>query len=147
MKELISFKNSFKQDFKQQEAGENDALASITIDGFPVDEDGEGSVVAVVLLTKHGDIVVDWHENAYRMDTTVLNLIKESKEQLKKEYRESKEVIKVQAVWEFEADVADYDPKFVDLQGLAIDSTQRELVDLLEKKELSAEDFTYKIVD
>ena len=59
MKELISFKNSFKQDFKQQEAGENDALASITIDGFPVDEDGEGSVVAVVLLTKHGDIVVD----------------------------------------------------------------------------------------
>lgn len=125
-------------------------LASITIDWFPQDPDKEGKVVAEVKLTKQGKIVVDWRESKYKENKVVLDLIKKSKEELLEEYSVLKEKamkIKVQAIWEFEADVADYDPKFVDLQGLAVDSTQRELADLLKKKELSAEDFEYKIVE
>lgn len=55
--------------------------------------------------------------------------------------------IKVQAIWEFEVDAEDFDPKFVDVEGLAIDLTKAEFEDLLEKKELSAEDFEYKIIE
>ncbi len=143
-----SFKNNFKQYFKPQE--NSNLLASITIDWFPQDPDKEGKVVAEVKLTKQGKIVVDWRESKYKENKVVLDLIKKSKEELLEEYSVLKEKamkIKVQAIWEFEADVADYDPKFVDLQGLAVDSTQRELADLLKKKELSAEDFEYKIVE
>lgn len=36
------------------------------IDGYPADENEEGTVVATVTTTLHGDIVTDWHLNAYR---------------------------------------------------------------------------------
>lgn len=150
MEKLVTFGNNHNQVFNQQSSNEEDALASITIDGYPEDENEEGRVVAVVWLTKHGDIIVDWHDNGYRMNANVLALIKESREKLQV-YAKLKmtpaDTVKVQAVWEFEADVEGVDPKFVDVRGLAIDSTQRELATLLEKKEISAEDFDYKIVD
>lgn len=49
----------------------------------------------------------------------------------------------MQAVWEFEVDVADFNLKFVDF---IIDSMQRELMDLLKKKELSAEDLFIRLL-
>jgi len=107
-------------------------------------------VVAVVWLTKHGDIVVDWHDNGYRTNVTVLDLIKESKSKLLEEYANQKEkisTIKVQATWEFEVDVGAFNPKFVDIPGLAFDLTKKELKDKLNKKELTAEDFSYAIVE
>lgn len=51
----------------------------------------------------------------------------------------------VRAVWEFDADVEDFDPEFVNITGLAKDSAKRELQYVLDKNELCAEDFTYEV--
>lgn len=143
-----SFKNNFKQYFKPQE--NSNLLASITIDWFPQDPDKEGKVVAEVKLTRQGEIVVDWRESKYKENKTALDLIKESQKELLEEYpilKAKANKIKVQAIWEFEVDAEDFDPEYVDVKGLAMDLTQAELTDLLEKKELSTEDFSYKIVE
>ena len=55
--------------------------------------------------------------------------------------------MKVRATWEFEVDTADFDPKHVDIPGLAKDVARNELRDLMLKKEISADDFTYEIVE
>ena len=55
--------------------------------------------------------------------------------------------MKVTATWEFEVDVSDLDPKFVDVPGFAIDLAKRELGYLLEDREISAEDFEYTVSD
>ena len=61
-----------------------DLLAAVTIDGWRTGCDAEqGTVIAVVILTKHGDIATDFHDNAARMDTEVLSAIKGAKETLK----------------------------------------------------------------
>lgn len=53
--------------------------------------------------------------------------------------------MKIQATWEFDSDVNDFDPKFVDIAGLALESAKQELKYLLEHDELNIEDFTFKI--
>ena len=68
---FVSFENSY--------SGEENGNRFITIDGFPIDENEEGEVVAVVWCTPHNDIVVDWHNNGYRLNTHCLELIEESK--------------------------------------------------------------------
>lgn len=61
-----------------------DLLAAVTIDGWRTGCDAEqGTVIAVVILTKHGDIATDFHDNGARMDTEVLSAIKGAKETLK----------------------------------------------------------------
>jgi len=61
-----------------------DLLAAVTIDGWKTACDTEqGTVIATVILTKHGDIVTDFHDNGARMDTQVLCAIKEAKQTLK----------------------------------------------------------------
>ena len=82
--ELVYFENSYWEDYSVNK--QEDALASICIDGHPHDENAEGQVVAKVWITKHKDIIVDWHHNGYRMNETVLELIEESKKKLKEEY-------------------------------------------------------------
>ena len=51
--------------------------------------------------------------------------------------------MKVRAVWEFEADVEDLDPKQVDIPGVAKDSARCELMYMLRKRELIADDFEF----
>lgn len=53
--------------------------------------------------------------------------------------------MKVIVSWEFEVDTSDFDPKFVDVPGLAIDLTKREFGSLLESGELSADDFDFNV--
>jgi hypothetical protein len=53
----------------------------------------------------------------------------------------------VRAIWEFDADVEDFDPEFINIVGLAKDSAKRELAYVLERNELSAEDFEYEVVN
>lgn len=67
----------------------DDIFESVTIDGYPAEEDDEhpGEVVAVVYITTHGDILVDWHLNGYRLNEEVLSLIKDSKELLRGDYQ------------------------------------------------------------
>jgi hypothetical protein len=45
-----------------------------------------GEVVAMVWITKHKDIIVDWHNNGYRLNETVLELIEDSKKELRERY-------------------------------------------------------------
>ena len=82
--ELVYFENSYWEDYTIE--GNEDALASIFIDGFPEDENESGEVVVKVWITKHKDIIVDWHNNAYRMNDTVLELIEDSKRLLRNGY-------------------------------------------------------------
>ena len=50
----------------------------VCIDGYPIDENAEGKVVATVYLTPHRDIVVVWHDNLYCLNTTVVALVEET---------------------------------------------------------------------
>lgn len=52
---------------------------------------------------------------------------------------------KVRIIYEFEFDESNVDRKWVDVDGLAIDSAVREMTDLIENGELFASDFTYEI--
>lgn len=69
MVKLVDFENNYR--------GEEDGNRFVCIDGYPAGN-GEGHVVAMVWKTPHGDIVVDWHDNAYRMNTAVLELIEDA---------------------------------------------------------------------
>ena len=85
--ELVYFENSYLEDYTVVENRDSeDVLMSISIDGFPEDDNKSGEVIAKVWLTKHKDIVVDWHNNMYRMNDTVLKLVEDSKKVLKRGY-------------------------------------------------------------
>jgi len=61
-----------------------DILAAVTLDGWLTAQDDEsGTVIANVILTKHGDVVVDFHDNGARLDTQVLACINEAKARLR----------------------------------------------------------------
>lgn len=51
--------------------------------------------------------------------------------------------MKVKAIWEFEFDDTDLDPAQVDIHGLAKDTAKCELMHMLRKRELIADDFEY----
>lgn len=55
--------------------------------------------------------------------------------------------MKVKIIWEFEANVEDFDPKYVDIKGLAKFLARRELDFLLQNEDLQADDFDYKVED
>ncbi len=76
MKDLVYFENNY---------GDTDERGNefVCIDGFPADDNEEGRVVATVFLTPHNDIVVDWHDNGYRLDKTVLTLVDQAISNLK----------------------------------------------------------------
>lgn len=85
--ELVYFENSYWEDYTTEaNIDSEDVLASISIDGFPEDPNESGEVIATVWITKHKDIVVNWHNNAYRMNEIVLELIEDSKRMLKNGY-------------------------------------------------------------
>lgn len=69
------------EDFTEDEG---DMLAYITIDCWKTNNDAEeGVVVATVVLTKHHDICVVWHDNGARGDNVVLENIEDAKNRLK----------------------------------------------------------------
>lgn len=82
---LVYFKNGYWEEYSIEK--NEDALACVYIDGYPEDENESGEVVVAVWITKHKDIIVDWHNNAYRMNDTVLELIEDSKAFLINEFK------------------------------------------------------------
>lgn len=56
------------------------ALAKATIDGYPANPDDEGTVVCNVWMLGTDKFLIDWHQNQYRLDDTVLGLITKAKE-------------------------------------------------------------------
>lgn len=62
-----------------------DLLAAISIDAWRTDDDNEpGTVLAHVLLSLHGDIIVDFHDTGIGMEQQVRSLIQEAKNELQK---------------------------------------------------------------
>lgn len=67
---------------------DDDCLYKYYIDGYPTyDIDVDGFVIATVSVTRHGDVVVDWRNNSFRLDERVQQYIEMAKieaEQYKK---------------------------------------------------------------
>lgn len=61
---------------------EGDILCVISIDGWERGNE-QGSTLANVILTLHGDVVCDWHNNGARMNDEVRKAIREAKDELK----------------------------------------------------------------
>lgn len=77
---------SFEMQHIDANPSENDdAVMKCYVDGYPADENAAGTVIACVSLTRHGDMVVDWHHNGYRMEPSVLELINDAKNLLSEE--------------------------------------------------------------
>jgi hypothetical protein len=77
--EYVDFNNDYCVDYAYgKPSDDDDKLREVYIDGYPENPDEEGTVIAKVILTKHRDVIIDWHHNGYRMNETVKNLIRES---------------------------------------------------------------------
>lgn len=55
--------------------------------------------------------------------------------------------MKIKAIWEFDVDVSDILPEYVDVEGFAIDLAKNELNNLMCNFEISAEDFKYEVTE
>ena len=53
--------------------------------------------------------------------------------------------MKVKAIWEFEVDSSDFDKEHVNINGLCVDLTKRELNYCLKHDQLTSEDFNYEV--
>lgn len=84
--DLVSFENNFVQTKEAFWESEGDIVASVTIDGYPEDENEPGEVIAIVYITAHGDYVVGWVNRIYQWTPQVIELIDESKKILKEIY-------------------------------------------------------------
>ena len=54
--------------------------------------------------------------------------------------------MKVRAVWEFDADVSDIDPKQIDIPGLAKDLAENELRHMIKNNLVTIEEFEFSVV-
>lgn len=75
-------KNDFLEVDNQISLLQGDMLARISIDAWRGDEE-EGSVIAVVMLSNHGDVLVDYRDTIAMTDMMAQNAIDEAKDQLK----------------------------------------------------------------
>lgn len=92
MEEYVNFECTHIADADQSTSDEHSALAYADIDGHPKDEDAAGAVICRVWMLKekqgiYPTYLVNWNYNAYRMDKSVLELITQAKEDLRK-YRQ-----------------------------------------------------------
>ena len=90
MKEYVNFACTHIADADQSMPDERLALAYADIDGYL--EDAEGAVICRVWMLKekqgiYPTYLVNWNYNAYRMNKSVLELITQAKENLRK-YRQ-----------------------------------------------------------
>ena len=87
----MSFWTEIRNDFFETEftPQDGDVLASVCIDAWKTpDPNEEGEVIAVVLLSKNGDILVDYRDGIARTDEDAQAAIKEAKNQLKEHFKE-----------------------------------------------------------
>lgn len=83
---MMSYWSHIKNDFLEVDGQitplQGDMLARISIDGWRSDEE-QGSVIAVVMLSNHGDVLVDYRDGIAMTDMMAQNAIDEAKDQLK----------------------------------------------------------------
>lgn len=88
MKDYVSFECNHFVESDQCDPDERHSIAYADIDGYPTDENEEGTVICRVWLLKEKEgiyptYIVDWHHNGYRMNKEVLGLIESAKKELK----------------------------------------------------------------
>ena len=96
---------------------------------------------AYFVIARHDD-------NLYGILNLVTNeykLKKDISKETKLEKPQQKNTVKVLAIWEFEVDISDFDPKHVNIQKLAVDLTKKELQHNIDSKGIDVEDFRYTI--
>lgn len=87
--DYVNFECIHITDADQNDPDERQALAYAEIDGYPANENAQGTVICRVWLMKekqgiYPTYLVDWHYNGYRENKSVLECIKQAKEDLKK---------------------------------------------------------------
>lgn len=87
--ELVTFTNDYIETINDisEEEKRLGLLIRTYIDGYPLKEEDDekyAKVVATISTTVHGDTVIDYHDNAYRLNDKVNILIVESIEHQKK---------------------------------------------------------------
>ena len=82
---LVNFENTFFETNQEIGSENPDALAKITIDGYPKDENTSGRVICEIYVTNHGDIITTWRERAYKDD--IQKLLNDSKQKLLDAYQ------------------------------------------------------------
>ena len=80
MTDYVTFECVHIADTDLKDSDENKALAYADIDGYPADENGQGTVICRVWLLREKDgiypsYLVDWHDNRYRNNRQVTDLI------------------------------------------------------------------------
>lgn len=84
MENCVDFVNDYiEESWKYHE---DDTLLRVCIDGYPEDNTKSGTVIVTVSLTRRKDLVVDWHQNDYRLNENVKALIDETKIMLLQQY-------------------------------------------------------------
>lgn len=85
--DYVYFECTHEEGPSQLDDGNKDAaLACAYIDGYPLDESREGTVICTVWLTTEKKFIVDWHHNGYRLNDEVLDLITAVKGDLMRNY-------------------------------------------------------------
>lgn len=84
MSRFAEIRNTYMYDNTDIPVEDGDIMCMIPIDTWESDDDNEeGKVVANVVLSKSGDILVVWNDNSARMDAGVKEAIDEAKEELR----------------------------------------------------------------
>ena len=87
---------------------DDDVMLGISIDGWKTADDNEpGQVIAHVLLTKHGDMIVEWHDMDGLRQRRVLEAIEEAKARLKDVWKDARH--KKPRLYQFKDDNGDLD--------------------------------------
>lgn len=82
----------FKEPHEINPAVEGDLMAATSIDAWKTADDWEeGNVIACVMLSNHGDILVDYRESLARVDEMAQMAIQEAMEELRNYYAEHSE--------------------------------------------------------
>ena len=84
--DLVFFENNFVQTKEAFWENDGDIVASITINGYPEDENEPGEVIAVIYVTTHDDYVVHWANRIYQWTSQIIEMLEESKKILKEIY-------------------------------------------------------------
>lgn len=84
MSRFAEIRNTYMYDSTDIPEEDGDIVCMIPIDTWETDDDNEaGKVVAMVVLSKSGDILVVWFDYSARMDDGVKEAINEAKEELR----------------------------------------------------------------
>lgn len=92
--DYVSFECTHFAESNQCDPDERETLVYADIDGYPADENAEGTVICRVWMLKetdqmgHRKYLVNWHQNAYRANDEVLKLVRQAKDDLKKYFEE-----------------------------------------------------------